>query len=231
MPDTIAQRLSHVHARIAQAARRCGRDPDEIRLVAVAKKHGIEAIGEAIAAGARIIGENYIQEAQNKFTALPHQPVAWHFIGHLQTNKAKYAIRLFELIHTVDSLKLASALNSQAQKAGKVQQVLVQANISGEQTKSGVSAQDALSVIQKMSLLPHIKVKGLMTMPPYFDQPEKTRPFFVALRDLRAHIRAHQIPNIDMIELSMGMSADFEVAIEEGATLVRIGTDIFGERS
>ncbi len=198
--------------------------------MAVTKTVSPERIRPAIAAGADILGENYIQEALKKIDALAKERVLWHFIGHLQTNKAKYAVRCFDLIHSVDSLRLASELNRQAEKINKVQEILVQVNISLEQTKSGVAEADTLALIRQISPLEHIAIKGLMTMPAFFDAPEKVRPYFKALAELKNRIEAQNIPRVQMTELSMGMSGDFEAAICEGATLVRIGTAIFGER-
>jgi pyridoxal phosphate enzyme (YggS family) len=176
------------------------------------------------------VGENYIQEARDKFNALVDRPVEWHFIGHLQSNKAKYAVRMFDLIHSVDSLKLATALDQAAKKNGKQQDILIQVNISGEQSKSGTTQSNALDLIQEAGKLGHIRIRGLMTMPPYYDEPELARPFFHQLAQLRDHIADQHLPGVAMDELSMGMTGDFEVAIEEGATLVRIGTAIFGSR-
>lgn len=224
------QRLEHIKERIRQAAKSCNRNPDSIRLVAVSKTVPAETVKEAIEAGATILGENYVQDAREKFDALVHYPVSWHFIGHLQSNKAKYAVRLFDLIHSVDSLKLARALNKEAKKVDKIQPILVQVNISGEDTKSGIAAEDAPGLISEISHLKNLSIEGLMTMPPYFYQPEKVRPYFAALRELRDQMKKQSLPNVSLEELSMGMTGDFEVAIEEGATLVRIGTAIFGER-
>ena len=155
----------------------------------------------------------------------------WHFIGHLQSNKAKYAVRLFDLIHGVDSLKLARALDREAAKRRKVQPILIQVNISGEQTKSGTTEADAIDLVRACAGLENVSVRGLMTMPPFFDQPERARPCFAALAaGLAARIRTEQIAGVTMAELSMGMTGDFEAAIAEGATLVRVGTAIFGER-
>ena len=224
------KQLDQINGRIKQTAEACGRDADSVRLVAVSKTVAPEAVREALEAGVTILGENYVQEAREKFDALVHYPVSWHFIGHLQSNKAKYAVRLFDLIHSVDSLKLARELDKQAAKVDRVQQILVQVNISGEDTKSGISADETIDLISAISLMKNMSVKGLMTMPPYFYQPEKVRPYFAALRMLRDQIKERCIPNVSMDELSMGMTGDFEVAIQEGATLVRIGTAIFGER-
>jgi len=226
----LKQRLEHIKERIRQAAKSCNRNPDSIRLVAVSKTVPAETVKEAIEAGATILGENYVQDAREKFDALVHYPVSWHFIGHLQSNKAKYAVRLFDLIHSVDSLKLARALNKEAKKVDKIQPILVQVNISGEDTKSGIAAEDAPGLISEISHLKNLSIEGLMTMPPYFYQPEKVRPYFAALRELRDQMKKQSLPNVSLEELSMGMTGDFEVAIEEGATLVRIGTAIFGER-
>jgi len=223
-------RLENVLNCIKKAANARGRDPETIRLVAVSKTIPTDMVKEAIEAGVKILGENYIQEARKKFDALSSYPVSWHFIGHLQTNKAKYAVRLFDLIHSVDSLKLAHELNKQAKKINKIQEILIQVNISMESTKAGVYEQDALSLIKDISHLENLSVKGLMTMPPFFNEPEKVRPYFSALRKLRDQIKKESIPNIAMDELSMGMTGDFEAAIDEGASLVRIGTAIFGER-
>jgi pyridoxal phosphate enzyme (YggS family) len=226
----LKQRLEHIKERIRQAAKSCNRNPDSIRLVAVSKTVPAETVKEAIEAGATILGENYVQDAREKFDALVHYPVSWHFIGHLQSNKAKYAVRLFDLIHSVDSLKLARALNKEAKKVDKIQPILVQVNISGEDTKSGISAEDAPGLISEISHLKNLSIEGLMTMPPYFYQPEKVRPYFAALRELRDQMKKQSLPSVSLEELSMGMTGDFEAAIEEGATLVRIGTAIFGER-
>jgi pyridoxal phosphate enzyme (YggS family) len=226
----VKERLDRIRKRIADAAVRCGREPESVRLVAVSKTVSAERVRQAVAAGVDTLGENYIQEARGKIDALAALPVAWHFIGHLQTNKAKYAVRLFELIHTVDTLKLATELDRQAAKAGKTQRVLVQVNVSGEAPKSGASEVEAGRLVAEIAKLPHLSLEGLMTMPPFFDQPEKARPYFRDLRRLRDEIRQRDLPGVDLRELSMGMTGDFEVAIAEGATLVRIGTAIFGER-
>jgi len=222
--------LKKVMDRINLAAVTSGRNPESVSLVAVSKTIPAETVKKAIDAGANILGENYIQEAKSKFNDLVSYPVSWHFIGHLQTNKAKYAVRIFDLIHSVDSFKLALELNKQAGKTGKIQHVLIQVNVAEEASKSGIPIQNTLSLIKKISVLNNIAIKGLMTMPPFFNEPEKVRPFFKDLRNLRDTIRREEIDHVDMEELSMGMTGDFEAAIEEGATLVRIGTAIFGDR-
>jgi pyridoxal phosphate enzyme (YggS family) len=214
--------------RISKAALAAGRDPNEVQLVAVGKTQTVESIGHAIASGARIVGENYIQEAREKFDALFQSNVQWHFIGRLQSNKAKYAVRMFDLIHSVGTLKLAQELNKQARKAGKKQQILVQVNVSGESSKSGIELRDAAKLVQEILPFENLHLRGLMTMPPFFDAPEKARPYFSALRRLRDRMRDQL--GVELPDLSMGMTGDFEVAIEEGASLVRIGTALFGER-
>ena len=223
-------RIEHVLERIRQAAIACHRPETDIRLVAVSKTMPVEDILEAIEAGMTDFGENYIQEAREKTVSLARYPVTWHFIGHLQSNKAKYAVRIFDLIHSVDSLKLAAELDKCAKRTDKVQAVLIQVNVAREDSKSGVYVEDILPLLREISPFKNLAVKGLMTMPPYFNAPEKVRPFFAALRKLREQIRDENIPNISMDELSMGMTGDFEAAIQEGATMVRVGTAIFGER-
>jgi len=227
----LKDRLESVLERIQAAATGSGRDPDAVRLVAVSKTVPAEKVIEAVEAGVETLGENYVQEARTKIEALAALSVAWHYIGHLQSNKAKYVVKLFDLIHSVDSFKLARELNKQAAKMGKVQQILIQVNIAEESTKSGVSEQDTIDLLESVMPLNNLAVKGLMTMPPYFNAPDKVRPFFAALRKLRDRIEDLNLENVAMDELSMGMTGDFEVAIAEGATLVRVGTAIFGERT
>jgi pyridoxal phosphate enzyme (YggS family) len=226
----VRDRLERVRERIQKAADAGHRSVDTIRLIAVSKTVPAGPVEEAVAAGVTDLGENYIQEAREKINSLAALPVNWHFIGHLQSNKAKYAVRLFDLIHSVDSLKLANELDKYAKKVGKIQSVLIQVNIAKEDTKAGVFVENTRQLLQDLSRLENISIRGLMTMPPYFNAPEKVRPFFAALRELRDRINAEAIPNVALDELSMGMSGDFEAAIEEGATMVRIGTAIFGER-
>jgi PLP dependent protein len=224
---TIAQNLAEVRATIEAACRKVGRNPQEVRLVAVSKTVDLGRIREAVAAGQEIFGENYLQEAKNKVAAVGGQ-VRWHLVGHLQTNKAKAAVELFDLIHAVDRLKLARALNAAAARVGKIQDVLIQVNQGGENTKSGVAPEASLDLVQEVARLPHLRALGLMTMPPWFDDPEEARPYFQALRELRERLRDSS--GLPLVELSMGMSSDFAVAVEEGATLVRVGTAIFGRR-
>jgi hypothetical protein len=229
--NSIAARLADILARIRTAAEAAGRSAGEIRLVAVGKTFPAAAVREAIGAGVTDIGENYIQEARAKFEALQGTPAAWHYIGHLQTNKAKYAVRMFDLIHTVDSYRLALELDRCAHKLNKVQAVLIQVNVAGEASKSGVAPDETLPLVRRAAALENIAIKGLMTLPPYFNAPQAVRPYFAALRQLRDRIAAEGIAHIGMQELSMGMTGDFEAAVAEGATLVRIGTALFGERA
>ena len=227
----IKENLENIRLKMKMAAESCGRNPDEVRLVAVSKTMPKEKLKAAVEAGVAMLGENYVQEAKEKFNDLYTLPVAWHFIGHLQSNKAKYVVKIFDLIHSVDSLKLARQLDKQAKKINKTQDVLIQVNISEEPSKSGTRTEQTLEIVQEISRFENIAIKGLMTMPPYFNAPERVQPFFKSLRELRDQIREENIPNVSMDELSMGMTGDFEVAIQEGATLVRIGTAIFGERN
>jgi PLP dependent protein len=226
---TVAENLGAVKERMAKAAARVGRDPESITLVAVSKTVPVERIREAIEAGQHVFGENRVQEAQAKVQALG-RAVRWHLIGHLQRNKVKVVCDLFDLIESVDSLALAQAINARAAQHGLMMPILVQVNIGDETTKSGVAATEALALVQQVALLPHVSVRGLMCVPPPVDTPEHARPYFAQLRTLAEWIARQQIPNTSMTELSMGMSHDFEVAIEEGATMVRVGSAIFGPR-
>lgn len=217
----IGRNLATIRKRIASAADRSGRSPSEVTLVAVTKTIDAPAIREAFAAGLRHFGESRIQEAREKLPQLCDlQPApAWHMVGHLQTNKAKTAAELFDLIHSVDSLKVAEALS---QHADRDLSVLVQVNVAAESSKYGFTLQDTIAALEHIARLPHLRIKGLMTIAPYTDDPEEVRPVFRRLRLMR--------DSLGLEQLSMGMSHDFEVAIEEGATMVRIGQAIFGER-
>ncbi len=226
---SIAENLRTVRDRITLAAKRAFRDPASIRLVVVTKTIDVDRIREAVAAGATVLGENRVQEAKEKIEKLG-RIASWHLIGRLQTNKAKYAVKLFDLVHSVDSLDLARELDRQAAKIGKVQSVLIEVSIAGEASKAGVEVKGTSDLAREAAKLKNLSIKGLMTMPPYSENPEDARPYFRNLRDLANAIIKEDIPAVSMKELSMGMSGDFEVAIEEGATMVRIGTAIFGER-
>ncbi len=223
----IAPNLEKVRDRIKAAAQRAGRDPQKVRLVAVSKTVDAARIQEAVAAGQRLFGENYLQEARQKIAALGPD-LCWHLVGHLQGNKAKGAVELFDLIHSVDRLKLAQTLDEAAARQGKIQAILIQVNLAAEETKSGAAPQAVPDLLAQVARLSHLRVMGLMTIPPWFDAPEAVRPYFQTLRALRDRWRV--LSGLSLEELSMGMSGDFEVAVEEGATLVRVGTDIFGSR-
>ncbi len=225
----VADNLKRIVERIENASIRAGHDPRSVRLVAVSKTKPAEAVIEAAQAGQKIFGENYVQELTAK-AALIAESVEWHFIGALQSNKVKYITGLVTMIHSVDRLSLAMEIEKQWGKLGKTCDILVEVNVSGEKTKSGTTTAEALRLVQDIAKLPHLRIKGLMTMPPFFDEPELARPYFRELRELAGIIAAERIPNVEMAELSMGMSGDFEVAIEEGATLVRVGSAIFGYR-
>ncbi len=225
----IAENVKRIQERMEAAARRAGRNPEEIRLVAVCKTVDAERVLQAVRAGVRILGENYVQEAKKKIAGVEHK-VHWHFIGHLQTNKAKIAVRLFDMIHSVDNAELAQELNRAADQQGKALSILLQINLSGEATKFGASEKKIFQMAEAISRMPALAVVGLMTLPPYFENPEDARPYFIRLRRLGERLRKENIPRLAMNELSMGMSNDFEAAIEEGATLVRVGTAIFGPR-
>ncbi len=226
---SIADNLKTVRDRMEAAARRAGRDPSPVKLIVVTKTVDADRIREAVAAGAVILGENRVQEAKEKIEKLG-RIAGWHLIGHLQTNKAKYAVKLFDVIHSIDNLELAKEIDKQAAKVNKVQEVLIEVSIAGEAAKAGVAIEKTLGLIREAAKLKHISIKGLMTIPPFLDNPEQVRPYFKKLRELSENVTRENIPGVSMRELSMGMSGDFEVAIEEGATMVRVGTAIFGER-
>jgi PLP dependent protein len=230
---SIAENIAHVRDRIAAAARRAGRNSDEITLMGVSKTFPAERIREAYAAGLRVFGENRVQEFAGKADALRDLPGAeWHLIGHLQTNKAAKATELFDAIDSVDSVRMAEKLNAFARSAGKKLSVLVEINVGGEKAKSGVApgSDELEQILQGAPRWENLKIQGLMTVPPYAEDPEASRPYFRQLRQIRDSIAARALPKIGTAVLSMGMSHDFEVAIEEAATCVRVGTAIFGER-
>ena len=226
---TTAENIKTVQSRIEAATKRAGRDSPSVKLVAVTKTVDVERIREAAAAGAVIFGENRVQEAKEKIEKLGNI-ASWHLIGRLQANKAKYAVKLFDLIHSVDNLALARELDSQAAKAGKIQNVLIEVNISGEAAKAGVAPGEVMALIRSAAALRNITIHGMMTVPPYSDNPEDSRRHFIRLRELSERVEKELIPNVSMRELSIGMSGDFEVAVEEGSTMVRVGTAIFGGR-
>lgn len=231
---SIAENISHVHDRIAVAARRAGRNPQEIALLAVSKTFPAGHIRQAYEAGMRIFGENRVQEFATKAEAVRElREAQWHMIGHLQTNKAAKAVELFSAVDSVDSLKLAEKLNVAAQKIGKKLAVLIELNLGGEEAKSGIAPDkpELEQILEAAPQLEHLAIHGLMTIPPISEDPQQARPYFRKLRELRDKIGARKLPGINMDTLSMGMSHDFEVAIDEGSTCVRVGTAIFGERT
>ena len=225
----IADNLARILERIHTAAIRAGRDPENVGLVAAAKGQGLEKIQEAIQAGIRIIGHNYIQEADRE-APLNDTAVKIHMIGHLQKNKVSKAVELFDVIETVDDLALASALERRASAAGRTIEIMIQVNLAREPQKSGATEENLEELVFAIRQLSSLKLIGMMTMPPFFDDPDRARPFFVRLRKLREKLIASGILAPEMKELSMGMTGDFEAAVEEGATLVRIGTALFGSR-
>ena len=226
----IKTNLNTITEQIKAAALGCNRSPDQVTLISVSKRKAVPLIQQGIEAGADHLGENYIQEAVAKIHEIGQANCTWHFIGHLQSNKARFAVPAFDYIHTVDSVKLAREINKQAAKNKKVQKILIQVNISGEETKSGIQPAQAPSLLASLADFENLSVEGLMTMPPFFPDPEQARPFFTALAELRKDLAGLNIANAPLPHLSMGMSNDFKVAIEAGATMVRVGTAIFGAR-
>ena len=229
MSVDVAANVRAVEARIARAARNRGRSPDEVLLVAVSKAIDAERIRQAIAAGVPALGENRVQEAKGKISLLGRQ-VPWHLVGTLQTNKAKDAVLLFDLIHSLDRVELGQELDRRARSVSKVIEALVQVNLAGEATKGGFPPDDLKNALEALAPLTGIRVRGLMTIPPLAEDPEASRPWFRQLRELATFVNGWGLDRAEMTHLSMGMSGDFEVAVEEGATMVRIGTAIFGPR-
>ena len=226
---TIAERFREIRERIERAAEKAGRDPAAIRLIAVSKTKPVSMIREAVAAGVTDLGENYIQEAREKIPQIAG-PVHWHFIGHLQKNKAKYAAALFEWVHTIDRVEIADALNRRAGMEGRTLKVLIEVNVGRETSKSGVLEEGLIPLVEHVSTCSNLSLKGLMVIPPLAAEPEEAREYFIKTRRLSEEVASRHIPGVSMDELSMGMTSDFEVAIEEGATMVRVGTAIFGPR-
>jgi hypothetical protein len=227
----ISENLVQVKRCIIEAAKRAGRDPSGVRLLAVTKEQSDATVAKGIQAGMTLLGENKVQEASGKIEAFGRKNgLEWHFIGRLQKNKVKFIFDLFDLIHSVDSLALAEAIHKKAQKIGSCMPILLQINISGEKSKLGIDPLDLPREIRKFAKLEGVKISGLMTIPPFDRNPETSRPYYARLRELRDTCSSLNIPRIYLDELSMGMSNDYEVAIEEGATLVRVGTGLFGPR-
>ena len=218
-----------IRERIAEAAAKARRDPREVKLLAAAKSQSVEAMRAAIAAGVTLIGENYVQEAADKKRVIS-ESIEWHMIGHLQRNKVKMAMELFDLIESLDNLALARELDKEGNKRGKTIRAFVEVNLGGEESKSGVAKDQLSPLIVELDKLAHLRVEGLMTVPPFRENLEEVRPYFRELRELRDQLNDSRLPNIQLKELSMGMTHDYTVAIEEGATIVRIGTALFGPR-
>lgn len=229
MTSAISTNLNAINQRIHQACQRCGRNPKQVELIAVSKKKPASLIAQAHQAGHRLFGESYVQEFCDKQQQLPAD-IRWHFIGALQSNKVKYLRGLTELIHSVDRLTLASEINKQWRSIDQVANILIQVNIGNEPSKAGTTADQAEELIRAIAKLSHVRIQGLMALPPYNDDPEQARPWFRQLRQLAEHLDRLSLAQVNMQTLSMGMSGDFEIAIEEGASLIRVGTAIFGSR-
>jgi len=222
--------ITEIRNKIAEVCTRCGRNPEDVKLVAVSKTKPAVMIDDAAAAGQVLFGESYVQDFIDKVDDVASD-VQWHFIGGLQSNKVKYLRGKVEMIHSVDRLSLAEEISKQWQKIDEPIDILVQVNLGGESTKSGTDGEQLEQLIRQISALPKLRIRGLMSLPPYCDDPEEVRPYFRQLRELAEAIARLEIPGVEMAELSIGMSHDFEVAIEEGATMIRIGTAIFGARN
>ena len=226
----ICENLKEVEAKIEAACKRAGRDRSEVTLIAVSKTKPVEMLEEIYALGERNFGENKVQELTGKYEAMPRD-IHWHMIGHLQRNKVKYIIDKAELIHSVDSLRLARTISEEAQKHQCTAHILLEVNVAEEESKFGMTVEEAPKLAEEIAALPNIQIEGLMTIAPFVENPEENRPVFQKLRKLSVDIRAKNINNVTMTVLSMGMTNDYEIAIEEGATMVRVGTAIFGERN
>lgn len=226
----ISANIESVRGRIAAASRRAGRRPEDVTLVAVSKTFPAERIREVVRAGVSDIGENYVQELLPKRDALAGEPVRWHFIGHLQTNKAKSVAAWVTMVHALDSQALAQELDTRAARANRTIDALVEVNTTGELSKFGIAPDQVLPFVRSLEGFSHIRICGLMTIGPFLPDPEGSRPMFRRLRELRETLARHSQENLDPVHLSMGMTGDFEVAVEEGATLLRIGTALFGSR-
>lgn len=223
---SVADNVREVAERMSWAAAKAGRRLEDVQLIAITKTVDVARIREAMEAGVRIFGENYVQEARGKIEAIGHG-VEWHMTGHLQRNKARDAVAMFDLVQTIDSIDLAVELDKRAKAVGKTIRGLVEVNLGDEESKSGIGRDNLIPLLTAVKNLENVSIEGLMTIPPYFDNPQDVRPYFSALRELRDRTNSE---GFFLRELSMGMSHDFEVAIEEGATIVRVGTAIFGER-
>ena len=228
--NEIAQNIKIVRDNIEKACSRCGRDPKEVTLIAVSKTKPVEDVRTAMAAGMEYFGENKVQELTMKMDTIT-EPLHWNMIGHLQKNKVKYIVGRAELIHSVDSLDLAQKIQSEAAKKNAVANILLEVNVSGEESKFGIRPEQLEDLVRQIAVLPNVHIKGLMTVAPFTEDPEENRQYFRNLRNLAVDIKSKNIDNVTMSVLSMGMTGDYMVAIEEGATMVRVGTGIFGKRN
>ena len=226
----LTENVIEVEKNIQAACDRAGRSREEVRLIAVSKTKPVSDIEEVLTTGILDYGENKVQELSDKYDVLPKN-IRWHMIGHLQRNKVKYLIGKTVLIHSVDSLRLAEQIEHEAAKADTIMNVLIEVNVAGEESKFGTTCNEAVELVRAVAALKHVKIKGLMTIAPFTDNPEDNRIYFKKLKQLSVDIKSKNIDNVDMDELSMGMTGDYEVAIDEGATMVRVGTGIFGERN
>jgi len=225
----IRENVHFVRNKIAEACQRSGRDPEEVELVAITKTVDVEQINEAMKAGILVVGENRVQEAWRKFQEVG-KGVHWHIVGHLQTNKVKRVLQFADMIHSVDSVYLAREIQTQAEKLDRTIEILIQVNTSGEESKFGFEPEVTIGAIEEISAFSNLEIKGLMTIGAFLLNPEDVRPCFKLLRDLKDRVNEHKIAGFEIGTLSMGMTNDYEVAIEEGSTMVRVGTAIFGER-
>ena len=226
----ITENLEQVRRNIVEACKAVNRDPSEVTLISVSKTKPVSMLQEAYDAGSRDFGENKVQEIMDKYPQLPSD-IRWHMIGHLQRNKVKYIVDKVALIHSVDSLRLAETIENEAAKHNVTVPILIEVNVAQEESKFGLKTEEVLSLVESVAVLPHINIKGLMTIAPYVEDPEENREIFRELKKLSVDIAAKNINNVNMSVLSMGMTGDYQVAVQEGATMVRVGTGIFGERN
>src|ERR671913_1302295 len=225
----VAANYREIVDRITQAAVSTGRDPRDVKILGAAKAQDVKTIEAAIVAGVLLIGENYVQEARRKRKSLPDS-VEWHMIGHLQRNKAKAAVELFDVIESLDNAELARELDKEGRKRNARVRALIEINVGGEETKSGIAKAEVADLLRTICQLDHLSIEGLMTVPPFRQKSEETRPYFSEMRQLRDELQSLQLPNVNLRELSMGMTHDYLIAVEEGATIVRVGTALFGPR-
>ena len=225
----VAANYREIVDRITQAAVSTGRDPRDVKILGAAKAQDVKSIEAAIVAGVLLIGENYVQEARRKRKSLPDS-VEWHMIGHLQRNKAKAAVELFDVIESLDNAELARELDKEGRKRNARVRALIEINVGGEETKSGIAKAEVADLLRTIGQLDHLSIEGLMTVPPFRQKSEETRSYFSEMRQLRDELQSLQLPNVNLRELSMGMTHDYLIAVEEGATIVRVGTALFGPR-